>query len=124
MGCLEIGKRPAGIGEKPSDRWAVPLCADCHLNAPDAQHNVGEPAFWKRVGIDPFDLSAKLYAQLERRQNRTPTQRKAVVARAVRRKRTHSRAHKLGRKMAKPPKRRWASRPFPPGRKFDSRRKP
>lgn len=65
MGNPAIGKRNAGIGEKPSDRWAVPLCADCHLDAPDAQHKVGERKFWERVGVDPFALAAQLYAQFE-----------------------------------------------------------
>lgn len=94
MGCPTIGKRNAGIGEKPSDRWAVPLCADCHLDAPDAQHRVGERAFWARVGIDPFALATKLYAQFERRQNRTPEQRERVVKRAASVKRAKVRQEK------------------------------
>ena len=140
MGCLEIGKRPTGIAEKPSDRWAVPLCADCHLDAPDAQHNVGEKAFWKRVGINPFELATNLYAQFERRRDRPAEVRDAVVARAVRMKRrrakkaAHRQTHKSSPKKAKRPqlstaasvsrakvrgpKRKWpsrkfASRPFP-----------
>jgi hypothetical protein len=61
--CPEIGKRSVGIGERPSDKWAVPLCADCHLDAPDAQHRVGERKFWARVGIDPFVLAGDLWAE-------------------------------------------------------------
>ena len=98
-----------GIGAKPDDSKTVPLCADCHLDAPDAQHNVGEKAFWKRVGINPFELAANLYAQFERRRNRPAEVRDAVVARAVRMKRrrakkaAHNGVHKSGAKKAKRP---------------------
>lgn len=141
MGNLEIGKRPTGIAEKPSDRWATPLCQSCHLDAPDAQHNIGEPAFWRRVGIDPFNLATNLYAQFERRRNRSAGQRDAVVARAVRMKRrrakkaAHRETHKsILKKVKRPqrsattsdsrsklrgPKRKWPSRPFPAGRGFN-----
>lgn len=73
-----------GVGAKPSDRFCVPLCAGCHLDDPGAQHRVGERKFWARVGIDPYALAATLYAQFERRQKRTPEQRKAVASRARR----------------------------------------
>lgn len=33
----------AGMGQKPHDYWAVPLCKGCHIN----QHSVGERTFWK-----------------------------------------------------------------------------
>ena len=65
MGCLEIGKRPTGIAEKPSDRFCTPLCDRCHLNDNDAQHVVGEKAFWSRRGLDPFKIAADLYAEFE-----------------------------------------------------------
>ena len=65
MGCLEIGKRPTGIGERPSDCWCVPLCDLCHLNDNEAQHVVGEKAFWSRLGLDPFKIAADLYAVFE-----------------------------------------------------------
>lgn len=32
-----------GMGLKPSDYRAVPLCHDCHTY----QHTVGEPSFWR-----------------------------------------------------------------------------
>lgn len=112
LGNLEVSKRNTGIGEKPSDRWCTPLCADCHLDAPDAQHRVGERNFWARVGIDPFKLAMDLYAQFERRQARPPEKRAEVVRRA---KRAANSRSKL-----RPPKRKWASRPFPPGRKMRS----
>ena len=137
-------KRAVGIGEKPSDRWAVPLCAECHLDAPDAQHKVGEHEFWKRVGVNPFELAANLYAQFERRRNQTAGERDAIVTRAVRMKRrrarrvAHEDAHKSGAEKEKPrqrsgvasdfppkfrrPKRKWPSRPFPKGRGFGGKK--
>lgn len=82
MGCIDIGKRPTGIAEKPSDRWAVPLCAGCHLDNPDAQHRVGEPEFWKRVGKNPFEIAAKLYAEFEAAHPQTEQPRKQRQANA------------------------------------------
>jgi len=57
-GDLNIGKRPTGKAEKPSDRWTTPLCRDCHAR----QHTGAELAFWQALGIDPFDLCQALYA--------------------------------------------------------------
>lgn len=116
FGNPAIGKRNSGIGEKPSDCWAVPLCADCHLDSPEAQHQIGERAFWARIGIDPFALATRLYAQFERRQNRTPEQRAKVVTRARRIKRAS-----VSRPNSRGPKRKWASRRFPAGRKLRSK---
>src|SRR5581483_4605198 len=56
------GKPITGIGIKPDDKWTVPLCDDCHTRRPDAQHNIGEPVFWARLGLDPFKLAADLAA--------------------------------------------------------------
>ncbi len=56
----------AGVGKvnamsaKPADRFAVPLCARCHMQ--DQHTKEGEPAFWARLGIDPVDLSLRLYS--------------------------------------------------------------
>lgn len=56
------GKRETGKGEKPSDQWAVPLCADCHLDAPDALHKVGEERFFRALNVDPFAYARMLYS--------------------------------------------------------------
>ena len=66
MASPECGKRATGIGERPDDRWSVPLCARCHLDGPDALHKVGEERFWKRAGVDPFALAAALYEEFRR----------------------------------------------------------
>jgi hypothetical protein len=54
---IEHGKRYTGKGEKPSDRWAVPLCRGCHR----AQHKTAEPTFWARLGKNPFNIAVELY---------------------------------------------------------------
>jgi hypothetical protein len=66
MGSLPHGKRPAGGNERPSDRWAVPLCADCHREGPEAQHRVGERQFWEAAGLDPFALAIRLWNNFNR----------------------------------------------------------
>lgn len=50
-----------GGGLKPSDRYTVPLCSWCHRLGPKAQHQVGEPAFWGALGIDPTDPALRLW---------------------------------------------------------------
>ena len=53
-----FGKRATGIGEKPDDRWAVPLGRALH----DQQHGGNERAFWQGFGIDPVAIAAALWA--------------------------------------------------------------
>jgi hypothetical protein len=43
---------------KPHDKWALPLCQDCHRE----QHRIGERAFWSIVGIHPLFVCERLYA--------------------------------------------------------------
>jgi hypothetical protein len=50
------GKRHVGKGEKPDDKWTVPLCGVHHRE----QHHVGESAFW--LGQDPFFVALALWA--------------------------------------------------------------
>ena len=42
-----------GMGTKPSDRWCISLCSECHR----AQHTVGEAEFERRTGINMYDLA-------------------------------------------------------------------
>lgn len=37
-----------GMGVKPSDRWCISLCKDCHTE----QHHIGETSFAKKHKID------------------------------------------------------------------------
>jgi len=52
-------RKPAvGGGEKPDDRWTVPLCRSEH----DRQHSMNEQAYWASVGIDPVMVAMLLHA--------------------------------------------------------------
>lgn len=46
-----------GTGIKPSDRWTVSLCRDCHSE----QHRIGEPSFEKLHGINLKELAAAFF---------------------------------------------------------------
>lgn len=55
----QYGKRPTGMGEKPDDKWVLPLCRAHH----DEQHRRNELQWWESKGIaDPFALAIALYA--------------------------------------------------------------
>ena len=60
MNSAAFGKRQA-LGPKPGDEWTVPLCRACHQSDPDAQHRVGELAFWSAIGINPLIVARDLY---------------------------------------------------------------
>lgn len=51
-----IGKDNAGVGQKPHDKFALPLCTKCHR----MQHEIGEEKFWR--GADPVKLALAIYA--------------------------------------------------------------
>lgn len=51
-------KRAVGAGEKPDDKWCVPLSADQHRK----QHATNEEDFWHETGIDPVFVAAMLWA--------------------------------------------------------------
>lgn len=43
----------AGMGQKPDDWRTVSLCHGCHNGGgPDAQHTMGERAFWRGLDVD------------------------------------------------------------------------
>jgi hypothetical protein len=46
-----------GVGIKPGDRYAVPLCTACHAK----QHRVGELSFWSALRIDPLNVAFRLW---------------------------------------------------------------
>jgi hypothetical protein len=56
-GNLRYGKPQPGMQEKPSDKWALPLCSRCHRR----QHHEGEERFWKSLHINPWILSMTLH---------------------------------------------------------------
>lgn len=51
------GGTDGGIGMKPSDRYSVPGDHACHME----QHRIGEVTFWGRLGIDPLNVSLRLW---------------------------------------------------------------
>lgn len=77
--CLKCGMEPSeaahvrfasaafgkasGLGKKPDDPYAVPLCAGCHRLDRDAQHSRSEKLFWHQLGINPLIVAEQLYAQ-------------------------------------------------------------
>lgn len=56
-GDPRAAKRPTGMGERPDDAFALPLCGDCHRK----QHHSGERWFWNFHGIDPVFVALALY---------------------------------------------------------------
>ena len=46
-----------GVGIKPGDHYAVPLCAACHAK----QHRIGELIFWSALRIDPLNVALRLW---------------------------------------------------------------
>jgi hypothetical protein len=46
-----------GVGVKPGDRYAVPLCDACHAK----QHRIGELTFWSSLRIDPLNVASRLW---------------------------------------------------------------
>jgi hypothetical protein len=59
LSCAEVGKINPGVGQKPDDRWAAPLCHKHHMQ----QHDMGdEEGFWiEVVGINVIALCLDLY---------------------------------------------------------------
>lgn len=55
---LEHGKRQTGKGEKPDDRWVLPMIPEMHAR----QHAGNEQQFWEGHGIDPLAVAKLLYA--------------------------------------------------------------
>lgn len=64
-------KPNGGIGQKPDDKWALPLTKACH----QAQHEFGnELEFWKGCGHpDPFALCIRYYNEFQRTKNNADT---------------------------------------------------
>lgn len=46
-----------GKGQKVSDRWTLPVCADEHKR----QHGMNEQEYWAGVGIDPHLLALRIH---------------------------------------------------------------
>lgn len=53
--------KASGLQKKPDDKWALPLCAQDHRLAKEAQHNRGEQEFWDALGINPLLAASRLW---------------------------------------------------------------
>jgi hypothetical protein len=56
-----------GMSQKASDYSCVPLCADCHRQAPDAYHRAGKGTFERRHGLSFPDIVARLNREWQAR---------------------------------------------------------
>lgn len=118
MNNLAIGKELTGKGEKPHDKFCVPLCPYHHRTGIDCQHNSNEKAWWARTGLNPWAIAASLWIEsgsaaraAERAENPKPVKPRKIKPRD-----------------RNAPKRRIPGRPvmrsrstFPPSRKLQSR---
>ena len=59
FGSSFYGKRDVGMGEKPDDRWAIPMCRVCHIT----QHSMNEQEFYRERRILPLLLAQRLYSE-------------------------------------------------------------
>jgi hypothetical protein len=57
LGSPLYGKRQAGMAEKPSDNFSLPLCPPHH----DEQHAMNEADFWSALAVDPLKLALALF---------------------------------------------------------------
>jgi len=110
MGNLSRGKRPTGIGEKPSDRHSVSLCATCHLDGPEALHKVGEELFWRRMGMNPFVFADMLYAEFAVGRHFTFSVNKSKPKRKRKKKPLTGLAYSMNNVRKNRPKRKWPKR--------------
>ena len=67
--AAHVGAR--GLGQKCSDREALPMCPAHHRTGPDAYHVLGGKSFWKVWGLDRFRLIEEHNRQYEELKNRT-----------------------------------------------------
>lgn len=59
VGSINDDKRETGMGERPSDKWVLPLCGRHHRE----QHSMNEMEFWAKHSIDPFALAMQYRAK-------------------------------------------------------------
>jgi hypothetical protein len=62
VGSINDDKPDTGMGEKSSDKWALPLCGKHHRE----QHAMNELEFWASYGINPFKLALTYQVKIAR----------------------------------------------------------
>jgi hypothetical protein len=65
-GDPERGKPSTGMGEKPSDKWTLPLTPEEHMVGVRSQHANNEKEWWKSHGVDPIAVCEALYEVYQR----------------------------------------------------------
>lgn len=55
------GELPTGLQRKPDDARATALCRPHH----EQQHSMREMDFWRVIGLDPFEVAERLFAEYE-----------------------------------------------------------
>lgn len=58
MASAIYGATEAGVGAKPHDFWALPVCRHHHT----LEHRIGTKRFWEKLDIDPHFVALRLYA--------------------------------------------------------------
>jgi hypothetical protein len=58
MASSVYGATEAGVGQKPHDFWALPVCRKHH----ELEHSIGTRRFWEMLDIDPHFVALRLYA--------------------------------------------------------------
>jgi hypothetical protein len=53
--------KASGLQKKPESKWVLPLCAQDHRLAREAQHNRNEQEFWDALGIPPLPAASRLW---------------------------------------------------------------
>lgn len=109
MDNLAIGKELTGKGEKPHDRFTVPLCPYHHRTGIDCQHASNEREWWERTGLNPWAIAAALWIE------------SGGAARALEPKPARKARKVKARKPAEQRQRIQSRSDFPAGRKFQSR---
>lgn len=74
MASATHGKRPTGMGEKPDDKWTLPLCGGCHRLDKDALHKVGELPFFHALNLNPLLVCEQL-----QKVDRSPEAMRSVI---------------------------------------------
>lgn len=49
-----------GMSQKASDYTVIPLCTNCHTQAPDAYHRLGKSEWERRTGLNCVEVCAEL----------------------------------------------------------------
>lgn len=69
----------AGLGQKPDDFRATPLCKQCH----ETQHRLGEETFWNNYEMLSGQTVERLIEELCKASPKAPDIRKAKAERDV-----------------------------------------